>query len=379
MKKIFHLITSISLGGAESVAFELVTGCPDLSNKKLEFVLIEVFPTYTEYAGNIRKNLISKGVKCVTLFRGPKKIALVFAPFKLTCIIKRGKPDIIHSHTDIPDFVLSQSLKILSLFRLSTPFVVRTIHNISLWATRPILGRWVEKSFKDDIVIGVSNASIYGYRRLRKRSKLHESRHQSVIYNGGRLPESVETNDRNDHLIRPFHAAFIGRFEMQKGVDYLVHWIDAMDPQLRESFFFHFIGDGNLRSKVFDLKSHHSEVAVSDPIPDVYRVINQFDLIIMPSRFEGLALISIEASLAGVPVLAADAPGLNETLPPSWPLFFEIGNKEQFMKCLKEVNYGKWDLEELGEQSRSFVKSRFRLEKMLFSYNQIYDNLLYRN
>jgi glycosyltransferase involved in cell wall biosynthesis len=60
-------------------------------------------------------------------------------------------------------------------------------------------------------------------------------------------------------------------------------------------------------------------VELLPPRLDLAGRLRSFDAIVMPSRFEGLGLVAIEALCAGVPVLATNAPGLNEALPDWYP------------------------------------------------------------
>ncbi len=68
----------------------------------------------------------------------------------------------------------------------------------------------------------------------------------------------------------------------------------------------------------------------------------------MPSHFEGLPLTSIEASFSGVPVIAAHAPGLDETLPENWPLKFHLENNDELYSIFENIK------EKKGTTRKSF-------------------------
>lgn len=95
----------------------------------------------------------------------------------------------------------------------------------------------------------------------------------------------------------------------------------------------------------------------------------------MPSRFEGLVLTSIEASLSKIPVIAAIAPGLSETLPIDWPLQFHLENAEEFLLLFERIKNNEFDLESLINQAYFFVSDKFSHQRMINEYSNLYLSL----
>jgi glycosyltransferase involved in cell wall biosynthesis len=52
--------------------------------------------------------------------------------------------------------------------------------------------------------------------------------------------------------------------------------------------------------------------------PLVSDIYTASDLVLMPSRFEGVPLVMLEALMAGRPVAAAGVDGMRDYLPPEW-------------------------------------------------------------
>jgi len=97
-----------------------------------------------------------------------------------------------------------------------------------------------------------------------------------------------------------------------------------------------------------------------------------FDFLIMPSRFEGLVLISIEASYSKVPVIAAIAPGLSETLPKDWPLLFHLENEIELVTIFQNIKNRKYDMESLKNQAYFYVSTKFSHSSMIEAYSKLY-------
>ncbi|CAL9531934.1 glycosyltransferase [Streptomyces sp. enrichment culture] len=106
----------------------------------------------------------------------------------------------------------------------------------------------------------------------------------------------------------------VGRLCPQKGQDLLVH---AWDTVLRRvpGARLVLVGDGPDRDRLRALapESVLFAGAVADPAP-WYRAA---DLVVLPSRWEGMALAPLEAMACGRPVVLSDVDGARESLPPS--------------------------------------------------------------
>ncbi|MBE0649537.1 MAG: glycosyltransferase [Bacteroidales bacterium] len=364
MIKIIHLITSINLGGAEIVAFNLA----NQNSKKFEYIIVELFKSNNSFAESKRKEL---NIRFYTLFKRSKRISLIISPFKLFYLIIKEKPKIIHSHTDLPDFVLAITLRLIKFFNLPHPKIVRTIHNTELWASHNRIGKFVESSLNNDYIVAVSEASSIAYVRLRTKYNLPISKNIQVIYNGCKTPKHLSLGIKLES--NKLNIAFCGRFEYQKGIDILIEKISYINLKYQNKINFYFIGEGSYKKQIDDLANAYDNIKVSPPIIGISNKLHAFDYLIMPSRFEGLGLISVESSLAKTPVIATKIQGLSETLPVEWPLYFSLNNESSLLNIFdKIVNIREYELNQIKEDAYLFTSSRFSFEKFLNSYYDIY-------
>jgi len=370
MVKIFQLIRSIHLGGSEIIAFNLAEYCKSNYPHSFEFVVVELHQTWDVYSSEKKKELNFKNIRIISLGLRSKILSLFVAPFILTFHLLKEKPDIIHSHTDIPDLLLSNTERIFRFFHLRFPKIVRTIHNTELWPTHNKLGKYVESAFVNDWVVGVSEAALAAYNKLRVKNNLSVSLHQQIINNGCIVPDRKEHSFKIDN--KKINIAFCGRFENQKGIDILIVRIKEISEKFPDIFLFHIIGSGTYFNDILKLSENNADVLLYDAVPNVSAKLYAFDFLIMPSRFEGLVLISIEASFAKVPVIAAFAPGLSETLPSEWPLNFKLEDKEALLHIFEKIKNKEFDLEALKEEAYSYVSNEFSHSSMIDSYSKLY-------
>ena len=373
MKKIYQLITSVQLGGAEMIAFDLADHCRRRSSDDYEISVVELFSTRNDYAHAKKEELTSKGIRVITLSRGSKRVSLLFAPFTLFYWLRKEKPSIIHSHTDLPDFVLGVVIRLYRFFRIKMPPIVRTIHNTQLWRNHYRMGRFTESAFRDEWIIAVSSYAMAAYEQLRKKYDLAVSRNRQIIYNGRPVPRQCThpfTIDKNK-----INIAFCGRFEDYKGMETLIPAVQEIEHRFPGRFTFHVIGDGSYKKQLEQLSREQPHLFLYAPLPNVSTLFHAFDYLFMPSHFEGLTLISIESSFAGVPVIASHAPGLDETLPENWPLKFHLGNDEELYNIFEAISNNIFDRESLKIKAFSFVTERFSQKKMIRSYRLVYNSL----
>ncbi|CAL1240842.1 glycosyltransferase family 4 protein [Candidatus Methylocalor cossyra] len=118
----------------------------------------------------------------------------------------------------------------------------------------------------------------------------------------------------------------LGRLEpFQKGLDLLLDHIEtaSLPPGLTIAL----VGDGPYAEEIQRRQRHNPALAgiVSlRPWSDPARVMGEHDLLLLPSRFEGVPLVMLEAMALGLPVVASDLPGTRAYLPET--CLFPVGD-----------------------------------------------------
>jgi glycosyltransferase involved in cell wall biosynthesis len=99
----------------------------------------------------------------------------------------------------------------------------------------------------------------------------------------------------------------VGRLEAQKGFERLVQALG--DPRFQDlDWHWNIVGEGTERGRLEELVRSlglASRITLVGARP-AHDLFTQADLVLCPSRFEGMPLVPLEAQLAGVPVVVSD-------------------------------------------------------------------------
>jgi len=207
---------------------------------------------------------------------------------------------------------------------------------------------------------------------LNNKKRLDRLKFTPIIYNGvEKMPPGAAVSSplpAGEPKKGCISICFAARLEEQKGVRTLCEVVKSLGGDPR--YHFYIFGDGTLRHLLDDLRQQQN-VSIHGPVSGIAASLRLFDYVFMPSVHEGLATLSIEASLSRTPVLANKAPGLTDTLPPDWPLMVTGNDTEQWLHLFRDV-LPKADREALAEQAFRYAESRFTLERMQEQYTKLY-------
>jgi glycosyltransferase involved in cell wall biosynthesis len=373
--KIIQVIARFHLGGSEQVAVNLAHG---LARRGHECWVVAITKAKEEDAvgDGLKRRLASADVRVVEFAGTNFRVAGFSGAVKLASLCRSIRPDIVHSHTDRPDFAVSLA------GRLTRMNLARTIHNTVLWETHWLPGRIAETGFRDDLVVSISEGSRKAYGDLRRRYRLPESRSQTLIPNGI-LFDDGKRLDRVD-IVRDFGAnpsrilfCFAGRFTYQKGFDVLLDAVERLSPTVRNRIEIHAFGKGEESDNHMNRAHHHDlPIRFHQPVSGFARLLPTFDAVIMPSRYEGLPLVALESLVAGVPVIATTAPGLNEALPADWPLTVPPENAAALAERLAGFVGGEFNMSDLTSRASLWARQKFALEPMIEAYETAYREYL---
>jgi len=108
----------------------------------------------------------------------------------------------------------------------------------------------------------------------------------------------------------------VGRFVPQKNHVRIIDVATSVVKQHPDAVFV-LVGDGPLRSDIEHAIAHRGlehNVRLLGQRNDVQRILSAADIFFLPSHWEGLPVVALEAAAAGLPVVGADIPALQEAV-----------------------------------------------------------------
>lgn len=372
--RVLQCITRLGLGGAERVAFGIMREL----RPEIDFGLFTVHGASEDPVGaEMRRMLETTNTPWFTGTCVPMKCGgMLPAGVALAKVVQRFRPDLIHFHSETPEACGAMRVELVGA-SAGVP-MVRTIHNSIFWRYWPRVGRWCDRRLADAAIACVSGAALDEFKRYRRDSGAHPPPFAPrIIYNGVPTPRRKPAGTpASQGVIR---MLFAGRFEAQKGTDVLCAAIPRVQLPDGTSARLTFVGHGAQQSNVERLAQRPPAgwtVAVRGPVADLSEVWSDFDLLIVPSRFEGLGLVAIEATLAGLPVVAADAPGLREALPENYPWRAMPGDPQALAAALGAAFASRASWPEIVRSAQRFAESRFSPRTMGAEYRKLYETQL---
>ena len=378
----FHLITHFSLGGAERVAANIA----ESQTHGMEYHVVEIMRGRTAYTPKFIAELEQAGVRChrswmpdVSFHFLFERIAALLFPLRMLYIMLRWRPDVIHTHTETPDLALYVFSRLFP-FMLRRVKIVRTIHNTRLWTGLPRTARWVETFFKSNnanIAISDSVRDSYADRFGEVPPIINNGVaevEQKDYFNTSTFNTQHSTN-LNTSTPQHLNILFAGRLEPQKGVVVLCEVLKMLAGDAR--YHFTIAGDGSQRTLVeqtlADIASSGKPLNAQlvPPIFGLAGYMQSFDYLFMPSEFEGLSMLSMEASLNRLPVIANACPGLADTLPTDWALLAHNNSLNDYRHIFNEL-LPTADHNALTQRAYDFAKDRFSVRTMQERYEARY-------
>lgn len=209
-------------------------------------------------------------------------------------------------------------------------------------------------------------------------------RRLSVVPNGIARPPAptVAGEETRAALGLPEDARMVltvGRFTPQKGyADLLAAVPEVIRREPRARFVW--VGDGPLLQPMADaVRDGGLEhfVRLAGARSDVPELMAAAELLVLPSRFEGLPLVALEAMAAGLPVIGTDVCGTNEAVVDGVTgRLVPVGNPFQLAVAIANALADEESLARWGHAGRQRVRARFTARRMARRTLRLYQTVL---
>lgn len=372
--KIFHVITSLDVGGAELVLAQLVKS---LQNHNIENVVICLLP-----AGKVAEQLLALNVRVVSLEVTSLSSALA-GVFKLISLINKEKPSIVQGwlyHANI----------LVSVAALFTRFanVVWGIHSNQKVSTKRSTSFLIKAGallsrFSPKKIVYVAEASRTVHENLGYKAEL-----SAVIPNGfnvdafkhgvsDKFSSRIKLKIPADKLV----VGCVGRWHPDKGIDIMLQAIAGIQQNCTQEIIFLIAGrDCSVDNPDFvtlqqKCPSPESVIGLGecDNIPEL---LTTMDIFCLPSRSEAFPLALGEAMATGLYCVATDV-GDVRYLTGDLADYAQPDDVQALkMALISAVNRSETERMETGKLLSLRVDDLFSEQKTTLSYIKLYQQLL---
>lgn len=193
----------------------------------------------------------------------------------------------------------------------------------------------------------------------------------AVIPNAVELPQI----DRDGSTPRPRHLLFVGRFAANKGIHILMNAVRELNQRgFEEDLVFDLVGKGPLFDE-YKAKYQASNVNFLGFVNDqeLHERYESCDALLLPTLYEGMPTVVLEAMSYGKPVIVTDVGATRELVDSSNGYVIPKNNAEELVKAIVSF-YELSDDEKraLGEASRRKVEERFVWEAVADEYLKLF-------
>ena len=354
--KILHVITSLRTGGAEKLMVDLL---PRMKAEGLEIDLCVFDGVRTPFYEEMEK----RGVKVIALGSKVYSIANVL---KLTRLMRDY--DVVHSHNTACQFGVAWG----SMF--SKAKIVTTEHNTTnrrrsrMWK---MLDRWMYGRYDKIVCISeltMSNLLSHIGEGYRDKCALVDNGIDLSVYGheGGDKDYACEEGEERDKKV-----VMVSAFRAQKDQKTLIRAMKL----LPDDYALRLVGGGD-DTLINECKELAADLHLQDRVifmgvrTDIPEILQDADVVVLSSHYEGLSLSSVEGMASGRPFVASDVEGLSDIVG-EYGVLFPHGDSRALASAIKRLCE--------DEKYRDVVVGRcmerakmFDIKKMADKYMKIY-------
>lgn len=365
--KILYLITKSEAGGAQTHIYQLSKYFIEKGNE----VGVISYP-----GGWLEKEVKKMGVKFYPnkyFSNSPNPIKILKAMKEIRKAVKDFSPNLVGCHSTAAGFLGRVTIrnKIPTTFTAhgwaftkGAPLLRR---NLAILAEK-IAGRFCSK------IICVSEFD----RNLALKYKIAPPEKIVTIHNGVEIqPELPKEVDPSKIKI-----VFVGRLDRQKAPLLLAKAFNILPSELKSKSQLSIIGEGPKRKELENFIKKNKlepEIKLTARLSrdEVFEILNESDIFVLASNWEGFPYTILEAMSCGLPIIASNVGGVPELVDENCGILIKRGDKEELKNALEKLLKNPSLIQKMGEKAEERVKKEFSLEKMLRATEEAYQEMLF--
>lgn len=356
---IFYVIFSFTVGGIEKLLIDIMNEIDNRTNNKVYLCIIN-----NHYDTELLKK-INPNIEIILLNRKKGKKDL-YSVFKYTKLILKNKVDVIHCQG-----INTVKFSIIAKILRPSLRIYNTVHDSKVYLKLKNYEVILDKIMCKKIVAISDKVKSEIVSRGIKSEKV-ERIYNSINFKG--FPKSERKLYKENIVIG--NVARI--MPEKKGQDILIRAINELKmtyPNIQCNFAGAPANNNN--NYLENLKALVSELELQDNINflgnvmDISKFLDEVDIYVMPSRYEGFGISLIEAMAKGIPCIASDIDGPKEIIKNNeYGLLFK---NEDYLDLVDKINYlikfsDKFDRKKVVDYVKNNYDIACMVDKLLLLY-----------
>ncbi len=362
--KVAQFVSSMNCGGTETMLMNIFR---DFNRDNFEFIFVENTPKKTYYTNEIFS--LGGRIKKISSFHlvGIKKYI-----YELIDFFKSEKIDVVHSHTFLHSGIVLFAAK-------KAGVKIRIAHSHSAMKSNDnnklkflILQKLILKNATNLIACSTeSGLCLFGKKFKENGVVLHNPIQLSKIIN---VDLDSVAQLKNMYSIRKncLIIGHVGRLVDVKNHKFMLEIAKKL-KHMNFSFKMFFLGEGELRSDIENqIKKNklNDYVILTGNVSNVYKYMKLFDLLLLPSFYEGLPVTLIEAQASNLKCLISDNISKESDLGLGLIKFLDISNIDVWINEITHFNKEK-SLEN-GNIYKKIIELKFDSKVLVNEYENLY-------
>ncbi len=363
--RIVYIIDGLGIGGAERTTVQLAVGMQNRAHTVHVIAVPRIsFLDSTDKA--LRATYDELVLKNISVSVIPKKKRFSFRFLRtLTQCIREIQPDIVHTQLYTAD-----TFGVLAARWAHVQCVVSTEQNVNLdeGAIKTALKSYIHRFHRD---VACISKAVRAY--VQSTAPSTRSYRLPIIHNSVDIDRFASLPERGTHKVPVM--TIVGRLVPQKGHVRFLRSIAQVSAPYRLRIVGSGVCEQEIRNAIAELDLEE-KVSLEPARTDVERVFAESDIVVVPSLWEGLGIVALEAQASAKPVIASRVDGLSEVVQDRVTgRCVDMHNEKEVVAVCTELLTSPELCLRYGQAGRVYAQEHFSSEHMCNQYEQWYQSL----
>ncbi|MBI6026998.1 glycosyltransferase [Clostridium perfringens] len=367
MKKCLHILPMNKLSGAEKMALLI---CKNM--KKFTPVVV--------CGGKSLSEIFKKeGIESYDTTFSNKNIFKTLRFLKN--IIEKNNIKIIHAHDNNASL---NAYLVKRTFRLDIK-VISHIHNCYPFLKGKNFNKLLDSYFRPRYDYNISCGSLV-YEFYKKNTKYFRTDKTEVLSNAMDIKEINKFDfNKSKKIIEKFNIpkdkkilGFIGRLDEQKGIIPFIKELSKYKEYFNDCTFL-LVGSGSQEQEIkilikeLNLDKYFILTGFQE---DTYKFYPIIDVFFLPSLYEGLPMVLLEAMAFKKTIVSMDVGSIGELINDKTGVLIKKGDYKAFINYLKYIKDNENKVKRYGEEASRFVRENYNIESYVEKVEKKYKSLI---